>query len=970
MGEVRTMRRLTAVLVLAAVGALCCAPVSGGVSAVSGAFTLDLRFLGTGTGGGWAPYLSGDNRPVVLLVRGLRPIGGPEDPLDYWSSMNAHLITQLPGARVIAVSNGVFDGTGTVSAAGARLKGWVEAYASGGLVDVYIVAHSMGGLVTRSCLSQMGGNRSWVRGVVMLGTPNAGTAVADTLVAVAKIGASAAGVPGQALALGFEVFDPGRCQAIRDLRTSAVTSMSRSWGDSGYRYSLLAGTYGGGDATYRIGSAILDNPNDGRVTRTSAWGGGMLPSAAKADKYLNHTELKNYFSALDYTAEVLKRTARSQGQSPLAGFGGGQGIELAAESEGEPEVLISAFSDSLAAGQTKDYPVPVDVLSEGAFSVTSMGAAATVSLVRPGGAVLTPTAPGPAEYTTTTEGDLTQAVYRLASPEPGAWNLRVLSPAAATIGGTAAGRGWLTLQSTTAPLQSSGSCWVTASLSDAGNPVTGATVTAGCMGSEGTTVPLTLLDDGAHGDGAAADGVYGARLTGAAPDQYTVSLSATGQYGGNAFSRLASGTFTVSPETAQLVGGCTAQPIDTGGGPAFEKLRVTTTLRVLQASSFRLSASLVNGSGQAVASSVVELASLSAGDHAVGLDFDGDAIRRAAVTGDLTLGNAVVTDTGREPELDVAAETSLCAFAAPDPQGFCDTTAPDSVPDLAVDMEAGTSVTLSWSAPSSEGQAAFAYDLRVSEDGFSYSSWAGKPSVSPVPVPGLPGVSQTATVTGLVPGRYYWFCLRSVDSAGNLSNMSNLVWSGMASAYSPATPVGGRARFSGIVTAVFSGLAYVEKVDRSGGLAVEMATGDILLPGALVDAMGDVAEANGERRLANTFILPLGQTDVPAPLVMRASSVGGPAFGQQGCMSTGLLVRVAGRVTDSTSGFIYVDDGSACPPGQVASGVRVLLPSGVAAPAVGSWVDVTGISSSAPGTPAVPAVRIRDAGDLQVISTP
>jgi hypothetical protein len=87
-------------------------------------------------------------------------------------------------------------------------------------------------------------------------------------------------------------------------------------------------------------------------------------------------------------------------------------------------------------------------------------------------------------------------------------------------------------------------------------------------------------------------------------------------------------------------------------------------------------------------------------------------------------------------------------------------------------------------------------------------------------------------------------------------------------------------------------------------------------------------------------------------------------------MSTGLLVRVAGRVTDSTSGFIYVDDGSACPPGQVASGVRVLLPSGVAAPAVGSWVDVTGISSSAPGTPAVPAVRIRDAGDLQVISTP
>jgi len=77
-----------------------------------------------------------------------------------------------------------------------------------------------------------------------------------------------------------------------------------------------------------------------------------------------------------------------------------------------------------------------------------------------------------------------------------------------------------------------------------GSPVAGATVKAKVQSADGKTLELTLLDDGAHGDGTANDGVYGASLEQSADGDYLVEAAA--ETGGQ--TRLAAATLTVGGE--------------------------------------------------------------------------------------------------------------------------------------------------------------------------------------------------------------------------------------------------------------------------------------------------------------------------------------------------------------------------------------------------------------------------------------
>lgn len=960
---------------------------SGFGSAFSNLFTLDTRYRGTG-GYNAAPAPAIGNRPVVLLVRGFRPLGPPQEPLAYWQAMNERLIQQLPWARVVLVGNDVFDGTGTVALAGARLRGVVEYYAQSGSVDVYIVAHSMGGLVTRSCLSQMGSRRSWVRKVVMLATPNCGTHIADVATVVGAISASGlAGNTARALALGIAINDPGRCASVLDLRTNRVLDMALQWNDRGNGYHLVGGTSNSGLAN-KAGSAILAywpsgtvNANDGVVTRMSAhgeyWGGNVvyrfpiatLPAATISQHYLNHDAIKSAGAALDEVASVLAGSYRGRSWVWVAGLDDETGpVDPASE---EPQdVLLSLYDADVSGGQTAEFAIPVDELAEVSFTLNTQGGPADFALVQPDGTRLTPASPGSAEYSEAEDSGIIQAAYRIPYPAVGQWKVEVSSQFSALSAGTASGKGWLTLRSATAGVQMPGACFIAAELVDRGNPVPGATVSALCRDSEGNPVALTLLDDGMHGDGAVDDGLYAALLPNPAPDEYTVSLEASGEWQSRAFARLATASFAVSPATAFLLGGCVAEGIDEGGNAAFEKLRVNTGVRVHQGSAFRLSAELRDEAGRAVDTAVTDVSGITPGDHSVSLDFDGDAIRRAGVTGNLTLGDVVLSDTSFEPPLRVAAEETLCVFTAPSPASFSDTTPPDAVSDLAVALEAGTSVTLSWTAPSSEGQSALAYDLRVSEDGFSYSSWDSKPSVPGMPLPALPGTTQSVTVTGLVPGKYYWFCIRSIDFWGNLSELSNLAWTGVAAAFRPGMDEGIRARYGGVVTAAFPGFVYVERPDRANGIAVDVAPTDLLTPGTLVDVLGDVKTVSGEPRLANTAILPTGQADVPLPVQVQGSLVGITAA-RQPVATTGVLVKIAGRVVFVGPGaeFLVLTDGSDVRDPAGLAGVRVESPnSAMSGIAAGDYLVVTGVSSCyASGDIIYPRVLLRSAEDIQVV---
>jgi chitodextrinase len=88
-----------------------------------------------------------------------------------------------------------------------------------------------------------------------------------------------------------------------------------------------------------------------------------------------------------------------------------------------------------------------------------------------------------------------------------------------------------------------------------------------------------------------------------------------------------------------------------------------------------------------------------------------------------------------------------------------------------------TGVTLAWTAPGDDsltGQAT-RYELRWSRAPINTpAEFALATPVAGVATPQPAGAAESASVTGLTPETAYWFALRTLDEAGNASELSNL----------------------------------------------------------------------------------------------------------------------------------------------------------------------------------------------------
>jgi chitodextrinase len=107
-----------------------------------------------------------------------------------------------------------------------------------------------------------------------------------------------------------------------------------------------------------------------------------------------------------------------------------------------------------------------------------------------------------------------------------------------------------------------------------------------------------------------------------------------------------------------------------------------------------------------------------------------------------------------------------------------DTTPPAAITDLDINNIGTNSLTLSWSAPgddSSEGIAS-SYDLRYSTAEITSSNFDQAAELTGLPSPQVAGTLQSYDVIDLSPNTFYYFALKTVDEAGNLSNLSNIVY--------------------------------------------------------------------------------------------------------------------------------------------------------------------------------------------------
>lgn len=141
---------------------------------------------------------------------------------------------------------------------------------------LYFVAHSMGGLVTRTYIAKYRPAR--LAGVVMIGTPNSGSEVADLL-------------SGSRLYRAF--YGPAGLELTTEARPHALPAVD-------YPVGVIAGNR---FIDPVAGLLVLPKPNDGRVSVQSAMLAGMVDHIViKA----SHTGLPRHTVAIEQTIAFLR----------------------------------------------------------------------------------------------------------------------------------------------------------------------------------------------------------------------------------------------------------------------------------------------------------------------------------------------------------------------------------------------------------------------------------------------------------------------------------------------------------------------------------------------------------------------------------------------------------------------------------------------------------------------------------------
>jgi hypothetical protein len=100
---------------------------------------------------------------------------------------------------------------------------------------------------------------------------------------------------------------------------------------------------------------------------------------------------------------------------------------------------------------------------------------------------------------------------------------------------------------------------------------------------------------------------------------------------------------------------------------------------------------------------------------------------------------------------------------------------PAAVTDLATRKPTSDSITLTWTAPGSDGDIGTAsqYDIRYSTSAITEANWGETTQCTGEPIPQVAGSAETFTVTGLDQNTAYYFALKAADDIPNWADISN-----------------------------------------------------------------------------------------------------------------------------------------------------------------------------------------------------
>lgn len=196
-------------------------------------------------------------------------------------------------------------------------------------------------------------------------------------------------------------------------------------------------------------------------------------------------------------------------------------------------------------------------------------------------------------------------------------------------------------------------------------PLLGTTMNLVVTRPDHSTSNLTLVDNGAHGDRIANDGIYTTQFNSSTDTGYlSLSLEASNDL----TTRLVETWVAITAQTAQIQSVSQEITHDSNANGLYDELTLNLSLDLLTKEHFEVMGMLVDAKGDPIASASYATQRegadrLPAGSHTIPLTFSGSAIRAHGVDGPYTLTNVLIQAQG-ESLLDIDSAKNLYLTAA------------------------------------------------------------------------------------------------------------------------------------------------------------------------------------------------------------------------------------------------------------------------------------------------------------------
>jgi pimeloyl-ACP methyl ester carboxylesterase len=549
---------------------------------------------------------------------------------------------------------------------------------------ITIVAHSMGGLVSRLSLYNINRDTK-IKALYTLGSPHAG-------------------FPFDALQLIYGLVK--NQDAVYNMAESSMTLYNGIYRNKkGIQYLFI-----GGDGTLG-GFGPLVHPfvgfNDGLVGKYSAvgWYGARDPygifiplklfnpafwpnKSVPGQYWTNEFHVSgwgngnNYYSPAldtpnDYSHAFECMNALMHGTTSTYCQDATAITALSQESTAQSSSSLSAFTELTAghlnAGQSISIPLEIDTDTASLFYITWSGDKPTFTLTRPGNQLIDP------DYANAHPSEVTyedfaggaevppNQTYNFNTTQSGNWQLNISTSsdidyrAFAILDSSRS----LAAQTDKDSYQIGDTATITANLDTGGTGLSGAAVTATLTRPDSVVDVVSLTDQG--------NGTYSNTYT--IPDTsgyLAIDVTASGSDSGTVFSRQENLLVAIAPNELQLTGNYDDQPRDDNSDGFYDFLDFEIEANFTASGEYAVSAELYAGD-QIIAQSGDYLY-LPAGMQIVTLPFDGGSIREAGLNGPYTIKNLYFTpiDIGiTAASAEIAWTTSAYSYTQ-----FADKTSP------------------------------------------------------------------------------------------------------------------------------------------------------------------------------------------------------------------------------------------------------------------------------------------------------